>query len=387
MWIEKEISIGEVEQLMRDGYEVEVTSPDGFVPITEFVDKGVWDEYLLTTAEGIFVRCNENHLFETSDGWKYAKDMIGGAYWVYTDLGYSLSSVIRTGKHIPIVDVVVGHHNHRYYTNGVSSHNTNVGKSLFLCHIAAAAIKAGRNALYITAEMAEERIAERIECNLMDVDIDDLYRMSKKVYRSKIDSIESSTHGKLVIKEYATSTAHAGHFRALLDELKLKKNFVPDIILIDYINICASSRLKMSGHVNSYTLVKAIAEELRALAVDYNVPVLSATQTNRAGWQNSEVEMSDTSECISVDEHITLKDGTIKKIGDVELGDQIIANDLYKTVAVVHHKKMTECFKITLKSGKSIIVSAKHMFPSDNGRLSLSTGLRVGSKLHSHGKE
>lgn len=173
---------------------------------------------------------------------------------------------------------------------------TNVGKSLFLCHHAASTIKAGRNALYITMEMAEERIAERVDCNLMDVNLDELYRMGKKQFKSRIDEIGAATHGKLVIKEYPTSSAHAGHFRALLDELKLKKNFVPDIIYIDYINICSSSRMKAGGNVNSYTMIKSIAEELRALAVEYDVPVLSATQTNRAGWQNSEVEMSDTSE-------------------------------------------------------------------------------------------
>jgi replicative DNA helicase len=173
---------------------------------------------------------------------------------------------------------------------------TNVGKSLLLCHHAASTIKLGKNALYITMEMAEERIAERVDCNLMGVDLDELYRMGKKAFKSKIDEIGAATHGKLVIKEYPTSSAHAGHFRALLDELKLKKDFTPDIIYVDYINICASSRLKAGGNVNSYTLIKSIAEELRALAVEYNVPILSATQTNRSGWQNSEVEMSDTSE-------------------------------------------------------------------------------------------
>ena len=145
-------------------------------------------------------------------------------------------------------------------------------------------------------EMAEERIAERIDCNLMDVNLDELYRMGKKAFKSKIEEIGAATHGKLVIKEYPTSSAHSGHFRALLDELKLKKDFVPDIIYIDYINICSSARMKAGSNVNSYTMIKSIAEELRALAVEYNVPILSATQTNRAGWQNSEVEMSDTSE-------------------------------------------------------------------------------------------
>lgn len=295
MWIEKDLTVGEIESLINN-YDIEVTSADGWVPIGEFVNKGYWTEYLLTTANGLSVSCNENHLFQTSDGWKYAKDMCEGKWWVLTDTGYSLSTVNCTNKQIPIVDLVIDHPNHRYYTNGVSSHNTNVGKSLFLCHYAASVLKQGKNVLYITMEMAEERIAERIDCNLMDVDLDTLYKMSKKDFKSRIDDIGSKTHGKLVIKEYPNCSAHAGHFRALLDELKVKKNFIPDVVCIDYINICASQRLKLGGNVNSYAYIKAIAEELRALAIDYKVPVLSATQTNRAGWSNSEIEMGDTSE-------------------------------------------------------------------------------------------
>lgn len=173
---------------------------------------------------------------------------------------------------------------------------TGMGKSLFLCHHAAASIKAGKNALYISMEMSEERIAERIDCNLLDIDIDQLYRLGKKDYINKFEEIRSKTYGKLVIKEYPTSSAHAGHFRALLDELKLKKNFIPDIIYIDYINICSSQKLKSNGAVNSYTLIKSIAEELRALAVENNVPIFTATQTNRGGVNNSDISMTDTSE-------------------------------------------------------------------------------------------
>ncbi len=294
MWTEKEIEISEIENLLDD-YEIEVSSPDGWVTVSEYVDKGIWTEYLLTTSNGLSVRCNENHLFQTSDGWKYAKEMLSGKWSVYTKDGYISATVNRTNKNIPIVDIVVDHPNHRYYTNKISSHNTNTGKSLFLCDHAAKTIKQGKNALYITAEMAEERIAERIDCNLLGVDIDDLQKVGKKTFVSKIHELEEKTHGKLVIKEYPTSTAHAGHFRALLDELKSKKNFVPDVIYIDYINICVSQRLKGGSH-NSYTIVKSIAEEFRAMAVEYNVPIWTATQTTRGGFNNSDVSMTDTSE-------------------------------------------------------------------------------------------
>ena len=174
---------------------------------------------------------------------------------------------------------------------------TGVGKSLFMCHCAAAAISQGKNALYITMEMAEERIAERIDANLMDMPIQQLETIPKNVFESKIAKIAKESIGKLVIKEYPTGAANSGHFRALLNELKLKKNFQPDIIFIDYLNICASSRMKgLGGSINSYSYVKAIAEELRGLAVEFNVPIMSATQTTRSGYSNSDVGLEDTSE-------------------------------------------------------------------------------------------
>ena len=173
---------------------------------------------------------------------------------------------------------------------------TGTGKTLFMTHIAAAALSAGKNVLYITMEMAEERIAERIDANLLDTSLTDLYTLSKTVYQKKIDRLKSRTTGKLIIKEYPTGSASANHFRHLLNELKLKRNFKPDVIFIDYLNICTSARLKYSNNVNSYTLIKAIAEELRGLAMEFNVPVFSATQTTRSGFGNSDVELTDTSE-------------------------------------------------------------------------------------------
>jgi replicative DNA helicase len=173
---------------------------------------------------------------------------------------------------------------------------TGVGKSLFMCHCAAANLLANRNVLYITMEMAEERIAERIDANLLNLSMDELKVVDKPIFDSRLDKVRKKSQGKLTIKEYPTAGAHAGHFRALLEELKLKQEFSPDIIYIDYLNICSSQRLRYGANVNSYTYVKTIAEELRGLAVEYNVPIVSATQTTRSGFTNSDPGLEDTSE-------------------------------------------------------------------------------------------
>jgi len=182
-------------------------------------------------------------------------------------------------------------------TLNIALAGTGVGKSLFMCHVAANALTQGRNALYITMEMAEERIAERIDANLLNIPLDQLEYMSKPIMMTKVNEIANKTNGKLIIKEYPTGQANVSHFRALLNELKLKKNFIPEIIFIDYLNICASSRMKgMGGAINSYTYIKAIAEEMRGLAVEFNVPIMSATQTTRAGFGSSDPGLEDTSE-------------------------------------------------------------------------------------------
>jgi replicative DNA helicase len=173
---------------------------------------------------------------------------------------------------------------------------TGVGKSLFMCHCAAANLTMGKNVLYITMEMAEERIAERIDANLMNVELDRLIGMPKETYLKKVETLREKTKGKLIIKEYPTASANVNHFSHLLNELKLKRQFIPDIIYIDYLNICSSARMKMGSSINSYTYIKAIAEELRGLAVEHKVPVVSATQTTRSGFTNSDVGLEDTSE-------------------------------------------------------------------------------------------
>ncbi len=173
---------------------------------------------------------------------------------------------------------------------------TGVGKSLFMCHCASSALLQGKNVLYITMEMAEEKIAERIDANLLDISLNDLQDLPKMMYEKKITRVREKTKGKLIIKEYPTATAHSGHFRHLLQELDLKRDFKPDMIFIDYLNICASFRVRPGSNVNTYTYVKSIAEELRGLAVEFDVPIMSATQTNRTGFVSTDVGLEDTSE-------------------------------------------------------------------------------------------
>ena len=181
-------------------------------------------------------------------------------------------------------------------TLNIALAGTGVGKSLFMCHMAANCLNQGRNVLYITLEMAEERIAERIDANLMNISMDDLHDLPKKMYEDKMERVYNKTQGKLIIKEYPTASAHTNHFRALIQELAIKKSFKPEIIFVDYLNICASSRFRNGTNINSYTMIKSIAEELRGLAVENNLPIVSATQTTRSGFVSTDIGLEDTSE-------------------------------------------------------------------------------------------
>lgn len=256
------------------------------------------------------------------------------------------------------------------------------GKTLVMVNAGCGALLAGYNVLFITMEMAAEEIGKRFDVNLLDVDFDTLEILPKDTFTSKFSKIVDKSKGRLIIKEYATGTAHAGHFKALLAELKTKQDFVPDLIIIDYMSICASEVYKNVGNQNSYTIVGSIGKELRALAIESDAAMLTAVQTNRAGVGNSDVDISNTSECIYVNEEVKLRDGTVKKISDIRPGDQITSQDWYKTVQIVHHKKIKECVKITLKSGKTIIVSKDHSFPTNKGRVSVNTGLEIGDMLN-----
>ena len=210
-------------------------------------------------------------------------------------------------------------------TLNIALAGTGVGKSLFMCHCAASVLQQGKNVLYITLEMAEERIAERIDANLMNLPIQQLSTLPKDVFNDKIGKIAKSSVGKLIVKEYPTGAAHTGHFRALLNELKLKKDFNPDIIYIDYLNICSSSRMRgLGGSINSYSYIKAIAEELRGLAVEFNVPIVSATQTTRSGYSNTDVGLEDTSESFGLPATADLMFALITTEELEELGQMLV---------------------------------------------------------------
>ena len=212
-------------------------------------------------------------------------------------------------------------------TLNVALAGTGVGKSLFMCHVAASNLLQGKNVLYITLEMAEEKIAERIDANLLDINIKDITDLPRVLFENKVTKLSEKTQGALIIKEYPTASAHSGHFKALLNELALKKSFRPDIIFIDYLNICASSRYRANGNVNSYSYIKAIAEELRGLAVEANLPIVSATQTTRSGFGSSDVELTDTSESFGLPATADLMFALIST-EELELVNQIMVKQL-----------------------------------------------------------
>jgi replicative DNA helicase len=294
-WVEVETEIKNVKNYLIDNKIVEIDSPDGWVPVTTFVEKGRWIGYKVF-FDNKYIVVNENHLFETKTGWEFAKNLIGECEILSRDGIYKKCIIEIDKKLYNIVDLQIGHENHRYYADGLSSHNTNVGKTLVKCHFASHFLTLGKNVLYITMEMSENEIAKRIDANLMNIPMDDLSKISQETYLKKREKISTTTKGKLIIKEYPTASASVSTFRLLLNELLLKKNFSPDVILIDYMNICMSSRLKMGTTVNSYTYIKSIAEELRGLAVEYNVPLITSSQLNRSGTSNSDPEFDDVSE-------------------------------------------------------------------------------------------
>jgi hypothetical protein len=334
------IKIGQVKDLLLE-HKIEVTSPDGLVDVTRFVDKGFWEEYILTTESGDIIRCNEIHLFQTKAGWEYAKDLLDKPTEFLSKNGWVSGVVIKTDELIPIVDITVDHENHRYYTNGVSSHNTGVGKSLAMCHVAASTMSQGKNVLYITMEMSEEKIAERIDSNLLNISITDLKTVERPVFETRMKRLMDKTTGKLIIKEYPTSSAHAGHFRMLLEELKSKKAFKPDLICIDYLNICASQRMKYGNGVNSYNLIKSIAEELRGLAVEYNVPIITATQSVRSAQGSSDMDLTDVSESIGIAHTLDLFIGLISTEELEEMGQIMVKQLKNRYNDISYYKRFT----------------------------------------------
>ncbi len=252
-------------------------------------------------------------------------------------------------------------------TLNIALAGTGVGKSLFMCHVASSVLLQGRNVLYITLEMAEEKIAERIDANLLNVNIKDIVELPKSVFETKVNNIAKKTQGSLIIKEYPTASAHAGHFKGLLNELSLKKSFRPDIIFIDYLNICASSRYKGNSNINSYSYIKAIAEELRGLAVEFNVPIVSATQTTRSGYGSSDVELTDTSESFGLPATADLMFALISTEELEELGQILVKqlknryNDptMYKRFVVGIDRAKMRLYDVEQSAQKDILDSGK----------------------------
>ncbi len=247
---------------------------------------------------------------------------------------------------------------------------TGGGKSLMMCHVAASTLMQGKNVLYISMEMSEERIAERIDANLFNTEIQNLRYLPESTFKSRVDGIKNKTQGRLIVKEYPTGAAHAGHFRALIEELKQKKNFIPDLIIVDYINICASQRIRANANANSYTLIKSIAEELRAIAQEYKVPMLTATQLNR---------------CLDPSTEVISKTHGKMEIKDVDIGDFLYSNNGWNKV-LDKFSSVQKMYKVTTTSGKQIVCSGNHLFPvydnkNEETLVTINSGLSVGSKI------
>lgn len=298
-WIYKEILIKEIENLI-DEYDIEIDSPDGYQPVSMFVEKGNFIGYECEhIVSGKKIIVNENHLFETKDGWKSTKNL--NECEILMDSGeFEKCSVKKLDTIHRIVDIQVEHPNHRYYADGFSSHNTHVGKTAIMIHQAASNLMDGKTVVYFTLEMSEEEISKRIDANMMGLDIDDVLTLSKEQYLKKVNILKSKYTGKLIVKEFPVGQANINHFRHFLNELKLKKNIVPDIVYVDYLNLCNSARMNGNSNANSYTLMKAVSEELRGLAMELNLCIVSASQFNRAGASNSDPEMGDISESFGV---------------------------------------------------------------------------------------
>jgi len=293
-WIEKTLSLKEVKNLMNDNV-VEVTSPDGWIPITKYIEKGTKVAWNLE-VDDISILSSAKHLYETDSGWKFTKDLNDEIDLILTENGFKKFKIFKTNKKIKVVDISVNHKNHRYYTNHVSSHNTNLGKSLIMTSIGVDCILKNKNVLYVTCEMSEEKISERVMSNIFDIDSEDLKLLTRNKFHEKFEKIRKQVNHKLVIKEYPPRAIGANHIRNLVKELKVRKKFVPDIIFIDYLGIM--NPVSKNKGDNSYLEVKRISEEIRALAVELCLPIVSAVQTNRGGFGDSEIDLTDISDSI-----------------------------------------------------------------------------------------
>lgn len=256
---------------------------------------------------------------------------------------------------------------------------TGVGKSVFMTNWAADLILNGYNVLYVTLEMAEERIAERVDAKLLNVTMDELQNMPRESFMNKFKVLKRKTLGKLFVKEYQPGVCNANHIRHLMKELKAKKNFTPDVVMVDYLNLASSYRVGLN--VGGYAYIKAVTEELRGLAMQNNIAVIAPTQTNRTGQNATDFELNEVGECIDINSKLITKKGEVA-IKDINVGDTILGSNGWVTVLIKHHSKIKKTYKIKTKSGKEIICSADHQFPTNNGRKSINDGLCVGDRFN-----
>jgi hypothetical protein len=292
-WEYLEVNIEDVQNYMHD-YEVEVESPDGYVKVLAYIEKGLKDVYKITCGELTFVGSSK-HLVETSFGWKFLEDVVSGEL-VLTKEGFSPCYIEKLERQEEVVDISVDSDNHRYYTNGISSHNTNVGKSLIMTSVSSSLLYHNKNVLYISLEMSEEKISERIQANLFDINVNDLKLLDKKTFMKKHEALKQLTKSNLVIVQYGAKSVNANKVRSILKDLKMKKNFVPDVIFVDYLGLMTTNN--KSKDSNSYTEMKTVSEELRAVFVEENIIGVSAIQTNRSGMNNVDLDMTNIADSI-----------------------------------------------------------------------------------------
>ena len=294
-WIELECDISDVYCYISDGYDVEAMSPDGYVPVIAYVEKGIKQSYKIFTAEGCVV-ASYDHLFETNYGWVFSRDLDITKHLILSNQGYVHFTIEFVGP-VEVVDLSIDHPNHRYYTNGLSSHNTNVGKSLVMASLAVANVYHNKKVLYISCEMSEEKIGERINANAFDIPISDLAMLSREKLHKKYDEHKQFSN-MFVLKEYPPRKLNANKIRNLLKELKLKKNCVPDVVYLDYLALMMPN-VVTKGQAKHEDLT-VISEEVRAVAVEYDLPIVSAVQVGRDGISSTDIDLDDIAGSVGI---------------------------------------------------------------------------------------
>lgn len=304
--IYKNVEICEVEELLEQNIDVWVYSPDGYVKVLKYIDKGFKKIYDISINRFHYepLKCSGKHLIETDKGWKTAEEIANsvdsggysGQCLVLTSDGYRNAVVEETGEKLRVVDLAVDHTNHRYFTNGISSHNSNLGKSLIKCSLATNSLLQNKNVLYLSLEMSEEKISERVLANLFDINLSDLKMLDKNKFMIKLQEHQQKLESNFYVVAYPPKSINANRIRAILKELQLKKKFVPDIIFVDYLGLMSPNATNKNS--NTYSEQKTISEELRAIAVEFGMPIVSAVQTNRNGFGNAELDLTDIADSV-----------------------------------------------------------------------------------------